>query len=206
MKKITFAVMTIAGLIGASPVFAADPGWYLLGGVGQTTGGDGGQSSVDNSLTSAGASGFSSNLDTPTLYKLEAGYQFDRNWALEGGCLGSSNTNYSALGGNLSGAATSSASLSGWNLTGVGILPLGNGFSLLGKLGVANMQESANVQGGGFSTSTSGSKTDATYGIGIKYDFSNAVFVRADLDSYNIGNSNASSRSTVGMIDIGYKF
>jgi OOP family OmpA-OmpF porin len=206
MKKITFAVMTIAGLIGASPVFAADPGWYLLGGVGQTTGGDGGQSSVDNSLTSAGATGFSSNMDTPTLYKLEAGYQFNRNWALEGGYLGSSNTNYSALGGNLNGAATSSASFGGWNVTGVGILPLGSGFSLLGKLGVANMQESANVQGGGFSTSTNGSKTDATYGIGIKYDFSNAVFVRADLDSYNIGNSNASSRSTVGMIDIGYKF
>lgn len=206
MKKISFAVMTIAGLVGASPVFAADPGWYLLGGLGQTTGGDSGQSSLDNALTSAGASGFSSNLDTPTLYKLEAGYQFDRNWALEGGYLGSGKTNYVASGGNLSASATASGRLGGWNLTGVGILPFGNGFSLLGKLGVANMQESGTASGGGYSAATSGSKNDLTYGIGVKYDFSNAVFLRADLDSYSIGNSNASSRSTVGMIDIGYKF
>lgn len=209
MKKFTFVAVTmagLAGLIGASPAFAADQGWYLLGGAGQATGGDSGQSSIDNALTSAGANGYSSNLNTPALYKLEVGFQLDRNWALEGGYLGSSNSNYSALGGNLFGAATSSASFGGWNLTGVGILPLGSGFSLLGKLGVANMQESANVQGGGYSFSTGGSKTDATYGLGIKYDFGNGVFLRADLDSYNIGNSNTSSRSTVSMIDIGYKF
>jgi len=206
MKKFTFAVVTVAGLVGAAPAFAGDPGWYLLGGIGQTTGGDSGQSAVDNALTSAGASGFSSNLNTPTLYKLEGGYQFDKNWALEGGYLGSNNTNYSAVGGNLLAPATASASFGGWNLTGVGILPLGSGLSLLGKLGVANMQESATASGGGYSASTGGSKNDLTYGIGVKYDFSNAVFVRADLDSYSIGNSNASSRSTVGMVDIGYKF
>jgi OOP family OmpA-OmpF porin len=206
MKKITFAVMTIAGLASAVPAFAADPGWYLVGGIGETTGGSGGQSAVDNALTSAGAGSFSSSLDTPSLYKLEGGYQFDKNWALEGGYLGSSHTNYSASGGNLSAAANASASFGGWNLTGVGILPLGSGFSLLGKLGVANMQESATASGGGYSASTGGSKNDLTYGIGVKYDFGNGVFARADLDSYNIGNSNASSRSTVGMIDIGYKF
>lgn len=209
MKNMTYVAASIAGLMcfaAVSPAFAADQGWYVLGGAGRSTGGDNGQTSVDNALSSAGATGFSSNLDSPTLYKLEAGFQLDRNWALEGGYLGSNNSNYSAVGGNLSGNATSSASLSGWNLTGVGTLPLGNGFSLLGKLGVANMQESANISGGGFATSTSGSKTDLTYGIGAKYDFGNGVFIRGDLDSYNIGNSNASSRSTVGMIDIGYKF
>jgi OOP family OmpA-OmpF porin len=209
MKKMTFVAASIVGLMGFAavmPAFAADQGWYVLGGAGKSTGGDNGQTSLDNALTSAGASGFSSNLDSPTLYKLEAGFQLDRNWALEGGYLGSNNSNYSAIGGNLPGSATSSASFGGWNLTGVGTLPLGNGFSVLGKLGVANMQESADISSGGYSTSTGGSKTDLTYGIGAKYDFGNGVFIRADLDSYNIGNSNASSRSTVGMVDIGYKF
>jgi len=205
----TYVAASIAGLMSlaaVSPAFAADQGWYVLGGVGKSTGGDDGQTSIDNTLTSNGASGFSSNLGSPTLYKLEAGFQLDRNWALEGGYLGSNNSNYSATGGNLSGIATSSASFSGWNLTGVGTLPLGNGFSLLGKLGVANMQESANIGGGGYTTSISGSKTALTYGLGAKYDFGNGVFIRADLDNYDIGNSNASSRSTVGMVDIGYKF
>jgi hypothetical protein len=39
MKKITLAVLAIAGLIGISVASAADQGWNLLGGVGQTTGG-----------------------------------------------------------------------------------------------------------------------------------------------------------------------
>jgi OOP family OmpA-OmpF porin len=60
------------------------------------------------------------------LYKLQTGYQLDRNWALEGGYLDSNNANYSASGGNLPGTVTSSASVSGWNLTGIGILPLSN--------------------------------------------------------------------------------
>jgi OOP family OmpA-OmpF porin len=206
MKKITVAAIAITGLLGASPAFAGDQGWYLLGGVGQATGGDSGQSSVDNAVASAGGPGFSSSMDTPTLYKLQAGYQLDRNWAVEGGYIGSNNENYTAAGGNLPGLVSSSASVSGWNLAGVGILPLADKFSLLGKLGIAAMQESATAQGAGFYASTTGSKTDVTYGIGVKYDFTNAVFVRADLDSYNIGNSNYSSRSTVGMIDIGYQF
>lgn len=206
MKKITLAVVAIASMACASTAIADDKGLYLLGGVGQTTGGNGGQSSVDSALTSAGANGFSSSMSTPTLYKLQAGYQIDRNWAVEGGYLGSNNSNYSASGGNLPGTVTSSASVSGWNLTAVGMLPLADKFSLLGKLGVADMQESATAQAAGFSASTSGSKTDLTYGLGVKYDFTNAVFARLDLDSYNIGNSNSSRRSTVGMIDIGYKF
>lgn len=206
MKKFTLAVVAFAGLAGAATASAADQGLYLLGGIGQVVGGDGGQSAVDNSLTSAGASGFSSNMNTPTLYKLQAGYQLNKNWAVEGGYLGSNNASYSASGGNLPGTVTSSASVSGWNFTGVGIVPLADKFSILGKVGVADMQESSNAQGNGISASTNGSKTGLTYGIGVKYDFTNAVFVRADLDSYDIGNSNSSSRSTVGMIDVGYKF
>lgn len=38
MKKIALAVLSIAGLAGATTTFAADEGWYVLGGVGQTTG------------------------------------------------------------------------------------------------------------------------------------------------------------------------
>jgi len=206
MKKSTLTVLALAGLISASSAFADDHGFYVLGGVGKVTGGDGGQSSIDNALGTAGGGGFSSSMDNPTVYRLQGGYQLNQNWAVEGGYLGSSNTNYSASGGNLPGTVTSSGSLSGWNVTGVGILPLANKFSLVGKLGVANMQESADVSAGNFSTSTGGSKTDATYGVGLKYDFNNATFIRADLDSYNIGNSNGSSRSTIGTINVGYKF
>lgn len=206
MKKIILAATAIAGLIGVSTAFAGDNGMYLLGGVGKTIVGDSGQSSVDNVLASSGGGGFSSSMNAPILYKLQVGYQLDQNWALEGGYIGSRNVNYSASGGNLAGTITSSSRINGWNLTTVGALPLANGFSILGKVGLAAMQELATVRAAGFTDSTTGSNIHISYGIGAKYDLSNTVFIRFDMDRYNIGTSAASSNSTVGMIDLGYKF
>jgi OOP family OmpA-OmpF porin len=205
MKKSTLAVMAIAGLLGASTAVAGDDGLYLLGEVGRITG-NGGQSLLDHGLTAAGAVGFSSSVNAPTLYKLQAGYQINRNWAVEGGYLGADNAHYSAAGGSLRRAVTGTASINGWDLTAVGILPVSDKFSLLGKIGIADMQEKATTQRAGVSSSTSSTKTDLTYGIDAKYDFTDTIFMRVGLDSYNIGNSNYSVRNTMAMIAAGYKF
>ncbi|MDE2118425.1 MAG: porin family protein, partial [Betaproteobacteria bacterium] len=205
MKKIALAVLAIAGLAGASTAFASDDGWYVLVGAGQPTG-NSDQSLLDNALIAGGARGFSSSLSKPTVYKLQAGYQINKNFAVEGGYLGSNNETYTATGGNLAGPVTASGNVTGWNLTAVGILPIANQFSLLGKLGVATIRDSATATGPGGTFSASGTKTDATYGLGAKYDFTNAVFVRLDVDSINVGSSASSSRSTVWTIDLGYKF
>ncbi|MDD5383328.1 MAG: porin family protein [Gallionella sp.] len=206
MKKVLAGLCVAATMLGVSgAAFAGDDGWYVLGGAGQTTG-SGDKSSMDSALIAAGATGFSSSLSKPTVYKLQAGYQINKNFAVEGGYLGSNNETYTATGGNLAGPVTVSASITGWNLTAVGILPLANQFSLLGKLGVADIRVSGTVTGPGGAIGASGSKTDLTYGIGAKYDFTNAVFARFDVDSYKVGSSASSSRNTVWMIDVGYKF
>ena len=208
MKKSNLQMVLAAGALVASisAASAADVnGFYVLGGIGRTFNNND-QSGLDNSLRAAGATGFSSSLGDPTIYKLQLGYQINPYFAVEGGYLGSSSETYTASGGNLAGPVSASVKIRGWNLNGVGVWPLGNGFSLLGKLGIADIRSSGNVSGPGGTFSASGSKTNATFGIGAKYDFSNNVFVRADVDSYDIGSSGSSSRSTIWLLDLGYKF
>ncbi|MGA7750159.1 MAG: porin family protein [Gallionella sp.] len=205
MKSITLAIMAIAGLAGATTAFAGENGWYVFGAAGQTTGNND-QSTLDNALTSVGAAGFSSSLSKPTVYNLDVGYQVNKNFAIEGGYIGSTNETYTASGGNLVGPVSATANIKGWTLAAVGILPLPNQFSLLGKLGVAGIKDSATVSGPGGSASVDGTKTDATYGLGAEYDFTNAVLVRLDWDSYNVGDSSSSSRGGVWTVGIGYKF
>lgn len=161
---------------------------------------------MDSIVTAAGGVGYTSSYSKHTFCKLQAGYQINKNFAAEGGYLGSTNSTYSAAGGNLGAGLSASGSISGWNLTAVGILPVSNQFSLLGKLGVADIRTSATVSGGGLVVGASGSKSDLTYGIGAKYDFTNAIFARFDIDSYKAGAAGSYSRNNVWALGVGYKF
>jgi OOP family OmpA-OmpF porin len=204
MKKITLIVMAIASLTGATTAFASDNGWYLFGAIGQTTG-SGVKPLLDYELTDAGKNGFSSSMSTPTVYNLDVGYQINKNLALEGGFIGSNNVTYSASGGNLAGPVTASARINGWTGAAVGMLPLTDQFSLLGKVGVASIQVTAGVTGLAGTPFFSGIRTDITYGVGAKYDYTSAFSMRLDLDSYNIGRSFFSSRSNIWTVGVSYK-
>ncbi len=206
MKKITLAAVVIASLVGSSASFAGGTGWYALGSVGQTTSNNSDKAQLDSVITGLGGVGFSSSLSTPTAYRLQAGYQVNDNFAVEGGYLGLTNSSYSASGGNIIGSITASGKADGWNLTAVGIVPVAEQFSLLGKLGAANISTTATVTAGGASLSTSGSKTDLTYGIGAKYDINKAVFARFDLDNFKGGANGSYSRKTIWTFGLGYNF
>jgi OOP family OmpA-OmpF porin len=208
MMKISVLLTAIVGLVSASTAIAADSGdmsFYALGGVGQLSG-DSGKSDLDKALTSVGGVGFGSTYSKPTVYKIQYGYLINRNFAIEGGYIGSSNAKYTASGGNLAGQISATADVKGWNLIGVGLLPLADRFSLLGKLGVSDLKLSATVVGPGGVASAGGSKSALTYGVGAKYDFSKSFFARLDVDNYRSGSSVSSSRDTVWMIDLGVKF
>lgn len=160
MKKAIAGLCVAVTMVGVSgAALAGNSGFYVLGAAGQTTS-DNGKATIDNALTSVGGVGFSSAYSKPTVYKLQVGYQINENFAAEGGYVGSNNATYTATGGNLAGPISASGSVSGWNLTAVGRLPLGNQFSLLGKLGVADIRAGASVTGPGGTVSASGSKSD----------------------------------------------
>ena len=208
MRRALVLLMTLANLAGVSNAVGAevgDRGFYVLGGIGKTAD-DRGKSALDNMLTSAGGLGFSSTYGHPTVYMVDVGYQINRHFGVEGGYVSSNHETYSAVGGNLAGPLTASAGANGWKLTGVITESIGKKFSFLAKVGIADFKMSGSLIGPNGVAAASGSKSDVTYGAGLKYDFSNAVFGRLDVDRYTVGSSSAHGPMTVWMFDLGYKF
>lgn len=210
MKKMTLAMTVIAGLIGASAACAADinidEGVYIVGGVGRSISGDSGKSSVDDLVQLAGGKKFTSEMGKPVLGKLEIGYQLNQYLSLEGGYIGSKKESYTASGGNLASPVNATPRFAGWNGTIVGSWPVSNRFSLLAKVGAAQMQELATIRTTGFVDSTTGAKGALTNGVGVKYNFNKSTFLRFDVDRYNIGTTTASRFSIIGVLEAGYKF
>ena len=206
MKKTILGLFVAATLVTvSSAAFASQDGWYVFGAAGQTIGNTA-KTNLDSAVTAAGGVGYSSNYGSPTVYNLDVGYQLNKNFAIEGGYLGSNNANYSASGGNLGAGLTGNASISGWKVEAVGILPVADQFSLLGKLGVAGSKDSATASGAGNTFTASGTKTGVTYGIGAKYDITQNVAGRLDFDEYQIGSSSSSINIEVWTVGVAYSF
>lgn len=200
--------MAITGMFGATAALASDDGFYLYGAIGSASGYNF-QSFMDNYFSVYGYGG--SSVNYPSAIKLNAGYQFNRNFAIEGGYLGLSDEDYIDYLGD---SATNS--VSGWDIKAVGILPLSYQFSLLGKLGIADIRSSTNTYTSSpYFTYTYGtsSKSGLTYGLGAKFDFTRAVSLRFDWDSYdsniNVGDGVtpiASNRFNVWTIGLAFTF
>lgn len=95
-------------------------------------------------------------------YKILGGYQFHRNFAAEigyGMLLDKENAEVTAL-----------------ELVGVGLWPLGNNFSLLGKLGLADWE--IDSRGG------SADGTDLTWALGAQFDMGRNLGLRATWQRY----------------------
>ncbi|MDO8413612.1 MAG: outer membrane beta-barrel protein [Gallionellaceae bacterium] len=181
-------------------------GMYVLGAVGKTKVSVPRDAANSDYQNTAGVVGLTSNkTNNPTAYKLQLGYQFNPNFALEGGYIRFGKVAYHSTSASGTGDATHT--LNAWNLSAVGILPLQNSWSVLGKLGLAYVRSSASGSsnwGGVYSFSRDDSKKDLTYGLGVKYDFSNAVFMEAGLDNYKSGTQ--FGRLNVWSIGAGMKF
>ncbi len=128
--------------------------------------------SVGQSMSDCNASGGSCD-DKDTAYRIFGGYKFHPNIAVEGGYSPLGETSASFPGGSFTAEANA------WDIVGVGSWPLGNNFSILGKLGFYN----AEVKLGGVA---SGKKTttDLTYGIGGQYDFNRNLGLRLEWNRY----------------------
>ena len=98
-----------------------------------------------------------------TGFKVFGGYQFHRNIAAELG--------YGLL------FDKGAVELTTLELVAVGIFPLTNQFSLLGKLGLARLE--VDTPGG------SDSDNEVTYGIGVQYDFAPNIGLRLQWQRYD---------------------
>jgi OOP family OmpA-OmpF porin len=147
MKQVAVALITLSA---ASTVFAADDsGAYILGAVGVSRVSID-KAAFDDTLNSVPVTGLSSTTDErDTGYKLQLGYKLNQNFAIEGGYvdLGEFAYNASFTGGT----AKATVKASGWNLVAMGILPLGDTYSLLGRAGMihAKLDATASATGPG---------------------------------------------------------
>ena len=188
------AIVAGAALLASSAVMAqAAPGGYLGFGIGSATAKD----FCDN--------GFTSCDDTANGWKILGGYQVSKHLAFEAAYSVGSDYKASATVFGVPGSVEASANfLEG---TVIGMLPLGDRFALLGKIGLNfwSLDVSASALGGSESESDSG--IGLTYGFGAQFDFTPKFGMRAEYQMYpDVGDDSTTGQSDVSVLSASVYF
>lgn len=181
----------------ASPVLAQDSAFYIGAAAGQAKAKD-----WCNGLSGPGIS----CDDTDTSWKFFLGWQFNRHFAIEGGWTDLGKV--SASGPVLGIPSTASISAKGWELVGVGSIPLGEQFSVYGKAGLyrTRLKGTFVVPGVG-SASANDTENDFTYGVGVRYNFTKQTGARLEWQRFdNVGSSAVGGKSDIDMWSLGIVF
>jgi OOP family OmpA-OmpF porin len=147
--------------------------------------------------------------ETDTAWKFFGGYKFHPNFSAE---LGYTDFGKAKLSGTIGGIAVNSdLKANAWELDGIGSWPLGNKFSIYGKLGLyrAKMDGAATAAAGGISASTSASETNTglTFGVGGTYDITPTIAARLEFQRYNdVGSNDVAGKGDLDVISIGALF
>src|SRR5688572_6920381 len=178
MKKLLAATALAAVLLGASTVALAQTDGRMYAGVGfgQATL-DGFCSLVEDTAFSVGGSVASCD-EKDTAFKFFLGYRVNPNFALEGSYF--SYGDATARGQSLGVPFTISADATAFGVAALGILPLGNRFSLFGKVGILFSEGDITASGVGGTFSESTSDTGLHYGFGAMFDVGTNFAIRAE--------------------------
>ncbi|MGM7318994.1 OmpA family protein [Idiomarina sp. ST10R2A5] len=189
-NKITQAIMALALAGMALPALAANQdGWYL------GVGGGGSKSHIDDEEIVANmleqgyqVTGFKLD-DKDVGYKLFAGYQFNKNFAIEGGYFDLGKFNYNvttAPEGSLAGELD----FSGWNLDLLGILPVASRSTLFAVIGVHRGSASVDFVGTGavnvLTPRYSEDDTNYKFGVGYQLQMNDRFAIRLEAERYHM--------------------
>lgn len=214
LSKIASAIATLAFGAIASPSFAQSNvdtvGLYGGINVGQS------RATIDDvritgNLVSNGFTVNSLTDDNRSIGgKLFGGYQFNKNFALEGGVFSLGKFGYQATT-TPTGTLNGEAKVRGLNLDLVGTLPITGNFSVFGRAGLAYAETKDTFRGTGMVvvTDPNSSVRAANWkaGLGLQYAFTSALSVRAEVERYRI-NDAVGNRGDIDMASIGlvYRF
>lgn len=182
-KQQTLALLDALAL-SAPMAFASDAGWYVGAGGGWSHA-SGGTYGIDPDLAAEGGA-VSHVDDNGTGGKAYGGYQFNPNFALEGSYvhLGKFSVDGTIPGGTEHAEVRPDA----WCAAAVGILPLPQSFSLLGKVGGCRWDDHSNTVEtiAGIPTPEIPASTGNSlmYGLGAKYDYTKNIGVRLEWERY----------------------
>jgi OOP family OmpA-OmpF porin len=190
MKKLLLGISL--GLISAGAV-AQDKGWYVGGALGQIT-----AKGFCNGLPGA-----SSCDDTDTTVKGLGGYQFGRNFAVEFGLMGAGTVEARTPANSRLTVDTAIA-----EATAVGILPVGQTFSLFGKFGLYSSAVRTQLSTIAGTREERTGNSDLTYGAGASWEFMPRFAVRAEWQRYSKVDAGDIGKSDADVISLGlvYRF
>lgn len=173
MKSIVHALVGAALLAGAT---AHAEGIVVGGSLGQShyKGDDIGGASTDRSATG---------------FKLYGGYEFTPNLSLEAG--------YADLGKFKSSAGDVKANALYADI--VGTVPIAQGFSALGRLGLASGKLDSSLQG-------SDRGTGIKLGAGLQYELDKNLGIRGEWERYRIDALGSTSNTDVYSVGVNYRF
>jgi hypothetical protein len=201
MFKLLLGILMLSGF-GITNASADDSGVYAYVGAGQSQ-------MQPNALPSS----TSKNVET---FKFQLGYQFNKNWAIEGAYNDLGKTDYSGSGtvGGVTVQVNLAANSKATSLTAIRFWKIqdgrNNAFSFLAKFGFAqvNTSDTASMTvppGAPLTFSYEYKKRGVTYGLGAKYNLDEDWSLRFDADSLDTGNS-AYGRVGVFSLGLGYNY
>lgn len=196
------AIISNSAALAATP---ADNGWYLGLSLGES------RAAIDDDRIRSGLAG--SGFSTTTInddesdigYKAFGGYKFNKYFALEGGYFNLGEFSFDATtvpAGNLTGRTQ----IQGVNFDALGMFPLTQKLSALGRLGVqyANVEDEFRGSGALTVADSTPHKDAANYkaGVGLQYDFTKRLAMRTEWERYRI-NDAVGNRGDVDLFSVG---
>ena len=184
-KRMALNGLALLGLLASTTVLAeTQPGFYAGASIGQAS------IEIDDTDFDADDTGF----------KVFGGYNFNQYFAVEATYFDAGKPDESFRAGNVT--ASDEVAIEGVNVSALGRLPLGDVFSLFGKLGFASYDGEASGRVGNQTiVSGSGSDEDLSYGVGGAFNFG-AFELRAEYEAIDISDGNFNFLSIGGV----YKF
>lgn len=204
------AVATAASSLTFAENYDYDAGWYLGGNIGQSRSHINNGRIADSVLDDGFIVRSITDDDRDTGYKLFGGYQFNKNFALEGGYFNLGEFTFSADTIPL-GTLDGTIKLRGYNLDAVGLLPINEKLSAFGRLGITYAETKDSFNGSGAVILNDGSHSDrntnAKIGLGLQYALNEHVDLRLEAERYRLDNS-FGSKDNIDFISVGavYRF
>lgn len=223
-RRLMTPLLLCFGCALAGPALAADDGWYVVGFGGQSSTDVESQSALDEATIAAFAdAGFavvdaSSSLDdSDTAFGVTLGYQVNENFAAELSYVDLGSADYNASGtvnggfGDVPASVGISASAQGPVFSFLGILPIGERFSVYGRLGLTLMDTegsvSVTIDGVTERLSDSTQRSNGLYGLGGEFSVSQRFGIRLEWTRYaEVGSEDITGETDVDLIALGLRY
>lgn len=158
----------------------------------------------DQQLETAGATGLSSSdKGDSNQWRLQGGYRFNQNLAVEAGYIDFGEAKYSAA--YTGGTAKGKLKAGGVDVAAVLSLPVADSFSVFGKAGVvaARVKKTLSADALAVESSTSTNVVRPLFGVGASYKLTQNVDLRADFDHVSDLGKTASGKMNDNMVSLG---